>query len=80
MSLRVRPWEELAAGGTRGPGQLLERPGGLGVHWETHLCVCLYARVSVPAAKVALWPRVFVCPYASNWGDWDPEAATGQTD
>lgn len=34
---------------------------------------------SVPATGVGLQPQGLVCPGACSWGDWDPEAANGQT-
>lgn len=75
VSLRVGPWEELAAGRKRGPGQPLESGCGLG---EPLVCVCVCAWMSVLAARVGLWSWVLKCPSASNWADWDPEATTGQ--
>lgn len=37
-------------------------------------------RGSVPATGVGLQPSGLVCPDASNEGDWDQGAATGQTE
>ena len=34
----------------------------------------------MPAAGMGLWPWVLMCPCDSNWGNWDPGAATGQAD
>ena len=40
----------------------------------------MYARRSVPAAGAGLHPQGLIHPGASNWGDWDPGAAAGQTE
>lgn len=36
-------------------------------------------RAFLPAAEAGLWPQGIVCPAASNWADWAPGTATGQT-
>lgn len=41
---------------------------------------CLWARGSAPAAGAEQQPRGVVCTGTSNWGHWDPRAATGQTE
>jgi len=56
---------------------------GPGESWPA-LCVCLCAlgqplRWSVPAAGTGLQPQGLICPGASNWGDWGPGEAAGQT-
>ena len=63
-SLRVRARE--GYGNLGSPGQLWERAR---VHTSEMVCTA-----------VGLWPRGLVSLGVSNWEDWDPEAATGQTD
>lgn len=46
------------------------------------LCVCapVYIRCFVPAAGVGLWHERLLCLGASNWGDQQLGAATGQSE
>jgi len=43
-------------------------------------CVCTRVRQAVPATAVEPQPWGLARPAASNWVDWDPGAATGQTE
>ena len=60
-----------------------EAPGRIG-DWRDQgtagqLGVCACVRWYVAAAGGQLQPRGLICPGASNWGDWGPGAAPGQT-
>lgn len=108
----MRQCEELATGGTRGPGQPPKRRWGLGRlrdlfarvwvsvqeamervriwgQLQDNLCLspvtgwiyALYVCKGVcAAAGVGLHPWGLICSGASKWGDWDPWAASGQTE
>ena len=54
-------------------------PGQLWVCVHVHVRICVSAG-SAPATGVGLQPQGLICPDDSNWGDWDPGAAAGQTE
>lgn len=47
---------------------------------SVHLYMWGWMRQSVTAIGVGLLPLAFVCASDSNWGDWDPGTAPGQTE